>query len=159
MAVDIPEPFRSALREGCPLDVCDAEAPSPDALYGRAMARLQVGQDVGARADLDAATPALGDTCRIELVYLDIRERALETVVRRAEEILERVPDGSPLKARAYHIVGLARGKLRRTESSTDALISASELYRDLGDRAGHSQVQDTLGTLHASRGVYQREC
>ena len=44
MTVDVPEPFRSCLDQDTPGKVCDAEAAAPEALFGRAMARVAVGR-------------------------------------------------------------------------------------------------------------------
>ncbi|MBI4606509.1 MAG: protein kinase [Planctomycetes bacterium] len=154
MSVSIPEPFLSALGQGRPGDVGDADAATPEARYGRALARLQVGRDRDARSDLEAALPALGDACRIEIAYLDMRERAsVEDALACCEEVLRAAPAGTALRARALHVGGLAKAKLRRLEEATDALVEACSVYRSLGDRAGAAQAQDTLGTLHSSRG------
>jgi tetratricopeptide (TPR) repeat protein len=149
-----PEPFLSALRGARPGDVADLEAPSPAALYGRALARLELGRDREARIDLEAALPALGDAASIEIAYLDLREKtSLEGALRRAEGVLSRAPAGGALAARALHVMGLARAKLRRTAEAIETLLGAADAYAALGDQAGRARVQDTLGMLYASGG------
>ena len=154
MQIHVPEPFRSALEKGRAGDVCDLEAASPESLFGRGLARLQAGRNADARSDLEAASPALGDPCVIEIACLDIRtQHGARAALARAEEILERSSAGSALRARALHVVGLGNAKFRRTEEGIDALLAASEIYRALGDHAGGAQVKDTLGRVHASQG------
>lgn len=153
--VDVPEPFRSALMEA-PIRAADAEAPTPEALFGRAMARIAVGREGEARADLEAAMPHLGDPCRLELAFLDIRQRSsVKAAAILAKLIAERAKtEGNAIvQARALHIVGLAQGKMRRTSLAIDALLDAAGIYGALGDRLGTSQVYDTLGTVQAAKG------
>ncbi len=154
MAVEIPEPFRSALLSGHPLAVTNVEATTPEALYGRGMARFQVGRSGEARGDFQAALPALGDTCRIEIAFLDIHERTeLKKSLETVEEVLQRVSGESPIRARALHIKGLALGKLRRNQESAEALIQALDSYRGMGDRRRQAEVYDTLGAYYSARG------
>src|SRR5687767_6888824 len=108
MIVAVPEPFASALKESRPRDVQDAEAATPEALYGRAMARLQLGRDRDARADLESAEPVLLDAARIEIAFLDMRERAsVKNALFEAEGVLSRaLPSTRELRARALHVLG-----------------------------------------------------
>ena len=150
----LPEPFAAAIQAGKPLAVCDEPAPTPEALYGRGLARALVGREAQARADFQAALPALGDVCGIELAFLDLRQRSsIQGALQAARTIAERAEAKSALRARALHLIGLAEGKLRRTPAALGALLEAVELYRGLGDRIGRARVYDTLGTLHAARG------
>lgn len=152
--VPIPPEFAKALDEGRAADVRDAEASTPEALLGRAMARVALGEEERAREDLTAALPALGDAARVELAMLDIRQRndipaALET----ARSILAGDPAEPSVAARAQHVVGLAEGKLRRTPAALDALLAAAALYGQVGDRHARAQVHDGVGMLLAARG------
>ena len=150
----IPEPFASALRGGRAADVCHAEVASAEEQFGRALARIDVGDEEGARRDLEDTLPQLGDACRIEKAFLDIRQRsALMAALCAAREVLDGEPELASLRARALHVVGLAEGKLRHTGRALDALLEAGRLYAAEGDQRGRSQVHDTLGMLHAARG------
>lgn len=154
LTVDVPEPFRSCLDQDTPGKVCDAEATAPEALFGRAMARVAAGREAEARQDLEAALPGLGDPCRVELALLDLRQRdAVKDAVVVAQLVVDRAEPKSALAARALHVVGLAEGKLRHTSVAADALLKAAEIYGVLEERAGLAQVYDTLGTLEAARG------
>jgi tetratricopeptide (TPR) repeat protein len=154
MTVAMPEPFRAALEAGRPADVAGAPAATPEALFARAQARMQVGRDEEARADLKAALPALGDPCRIELAWLDLRERRdAEGACAACREVLERAPQGSALEARACHILGLAEGRRRKSAAALDRLLHAADLYARLRDRRQLAQVYDTLGSLFAAQG------
>lgn len=154
MSVRLPEPFATALKKSRPREVCDADASSPEALFGRAMARLEVGRVEEARADFEAAKPWLGDASRLELAVVNmLATLSYEEALTTARDVLTRVTERSALRARALHVVGMACGKLRRMPDALDALFEASGIYRELGERAGRSQVLDTLGSLHASSG------
>ena len=136
MGIEIPQPFRSALQEGEPSRVADEPADSPESLYGRALARIQLGRDAEARADLEAAQPVLGDVCRIECAYMDIRGRAEpRKAMKTAQDICDRSPKDSQLVARAWHIRGLALGKMRRIAEAAAALVEALDTYGRRGDR------------------------
>jgi tRNA A-37 threonylcarbamoyl transferase component Bud32/tetratricopeptide (TPR) repeat protein len=149
-----PEPFFTAVRDGRPRDVCDADAPTALALYARAHARLQVSRDDEARRDLEAAVPEMGDVAAVEIAFVDIRQRAtVKRALEASEQILSRSPAASFVRARALHAKGLALGKLRRVRASTAALLDAVTVHRAIGNRAGQAQVYDTLGTLYASSG------
>src|SRR3954451_14469802 len=131
--MEIPEPFLSALAGHAPARVCDVEAPTPHALYGRAMARIAVGRESAAREDLEAALPALGDVCGIELAYLDVRQRsAVDDAMVRARLIVDRVEPGTSLSARALHVLGLLEAKCRNTPAALDNLLAAASVYRTL---------------------------
>ena len=152
--VPVPEPFRSALDQETPAVVCDEQASSAEALFGRAQARLLVGREAEARRDLEAASPALGDACLLELALLDIRERSnIKKALNSAKNVLSRVAPKTVLAGRAWHIIGLAEGKLRRTAASMEALLKAAETYDGLGERLAQAQVFDTLGMAEAARG------
>jgi len=152
--VEIPEVFRCALAQGVPARVCQLEATTPQALFGRALARIAVGREADARKDLEAALPHLGDASRIELAFLDIRERnAVKGALAVARAIAERAEPNSLLAARALHVAGLAEGKLRHTAAATDALLRSAEIYGALGERLGQAQVYDTLGMVEGARG------
>ena len=154
MVIQVPEPYHSAIAKGRASDVSDLEASSPEAFFGRGMARIQAGRTREARSDLEAARESLGDPCIVEIACLDIAtQHGVPDALARAEEILARAPPASTLRARALHVVGLGKAKLRRTEEAIDALLAASEIYRDLGDYPRGAQVKDTLGRLHASQG------
>ncbi|MGO8704267.1 MAG: protein kinase domain-containing protein [Candidatus Brocadiia bacterium] len=150
----LPEPFRSALDRETPAVVCDEPASSAEALFGRAQARLLVGREAEARRDLEAASPALRDACSLELALLGIRERGnIREALNSAKDVLSRVVPQSVLAGRAWHIIGLAEGKLRRTAASIEALLKAAEIYDALGERLAQAQVLDTLGMAEAARG------
>ncbi|HEX9792376.1 MAG TPA: protein kinase [Planctomycetota bacterium] len=150
----LPEPYRSALATGRCAEVRDAAAGSAAERYARGFARLQVGDERGARTDFEAARPELGDVCLVEIALLDIRERsALEVALGEAGEVLARAEEGSRLQARALHVVGLAQAKLRRNREAAHALLASLEIYRELDDRLAQAQLQDTLGSLYASKG------
>jgi tRNA A-37 threonylcarbamoyl transferase component Bud32 len=152
--VPVPEPFRSALDQPTPAGVCDEKASSAEALFGRAQARLIVGRWAEARRDLEAAVPALGDACLLELALLDIRERGnIKEALRSAKGVLSRVAPKTILAGRAWHIIGLAEGKLGRGAASMEALQEAAETYDGLGLRLAQAQVLDTRGSAQADRG------
>jgi len=154
MTVALPEPFRGALEGGRPAEVADAAAAMPEALFARAQARIQLGRDVEARADLQAALPALGDPCRVELAWLDLRERRdVDGAAAACREVLARAPQGSGLEARACHILGLAEGRRRKSAAALDRLLHAADVYGRHRDRRQLAQVYDTLGSLFAAQG------
>lgn len=133
-----------------------ADEPATQArdLLRRARARLQLGRDALARADLQACRDELGDEAAIELAFLDLRARGgVESARDQAERIAQCAPPGSALEARALHVLGLAEGKLRRHPGATDALLRARDRYRALRDERHLAQVQDTLGSLFAAQG------
>ena len=152
--VEIPEPFCQALANGAPAAVCDVAADSPEALFGRALARIAVGRDADARDDLSAASTALTEACLIELAWLDLRAGiAGGRVAAGLKQLVERPTLPLRIAARAWHVLGLAEGKSRRTPAAVDALLKAAQLYRDAGLRLAETQVFDTLGTVEAARG------
>jgi tetratricopeptide (TPR) repeat protein len=129
------------------------EASDP---LARARALLRTGRDVEARAELLAALAGSGDAAAIELAFLDIRGRhALAGSRDTAARIVESSHPATVLRARAQHVLGLAEGKLRRSETATAALLASCETYRALGDESGVAQVEDTLGSLFAARGRF----
>ena len=151
----IPEPFQSRLKIDDVAEICDHEAKSPGALYGRALARIVAGRDSEARVDLKAAMPQLGDPCRVELAFLDIRQRDgdIEDAIVALRFVIERAQPDSLLQARALHVVGLAEGKLRRSRPAREDLFAARKLYSKLNCRIGIAQVNDTLGMLDTALG------
>jgi len=152
--VDLPEPFLSALAAGNGAALCDAGTPTPAALFGRALARISVGRDAEAKEDFQAASAALPDACGIELAWLDLRGgKAGSRVAARLRAIVERPGLPMRLLARAWHVLGLAEGKSRKTPAAVDALLKAAQLYRAAGLRLGETQVFDTLGSVEAARG------
>lgn len=152
--IDAPEPFYTALISGKPQEVCDAEAATSLEFFGRALARVVAGREDEARADFERAEAELGDVCRIELAHLDIRQRrSVRKAKSVASAIAERVESPGRLAARAWHVLGLAEGKLRNHAAAIDALLRASEMYRELDMRLARAHVFDTLGALEAARG------
>jgi tRNA A-37 threonylcarbamoyl transferase component Bud32 len=152
--VPVPEPFRSALDQGAPARVCDEQASCAEALFGRAQARLLVSRWAEARRDLEAAAPALGDACLLELAFLDICEpRNIKEALSRAKDVSNRVAPRTVLSGRAWHIIGLAEGKLGRSSASIEALLEAAATYDSLGLRLAQAHVLDTLGMAQADRG------
>ena len=153
LTVDVPEPFRSALAQSTFAQVCDLPVDTPLARFGRGLARAALGRHVDARDDFQAALPALGDACRVELALVDLQSRQrLSEALQVAEEVAAKA-ENPLLAARAWHVAGLAQGKLRRTARAVDALLKSSELYTRLGERLGLAQVRDTLGMVEAARG------
>ena len=148
------EPFRSLARAGRFTEAARLDAPDVEARFARAQVRAMAGREDDARADLEACLPELGDRALIELALLDIRQRsALPAARDHAARIAEFAGRGSPLAARAQHVLGLAEGKLRRTGASLEALLGALGLYRELGERQGAAEVHDTLGSVFAAQG------
>ncbi len=134
--------------------LADGSASTPDQLFARAQARAQLGRDAEARRDFQAARSALGDACLIEIALLDIRERSgVEEALVVARGVIQRAAPNSPLMARAYHVAGLAEGKLRRTGPAIDLLLKAVAVYRKLQDSGARAQVYDTIGSLESARG------
>ncbi|MFQ5506964.1 MAG: tetratricopeptide repeat protein, partial [Planctomycetota bacterium] len=151
---EIPEPFRAALQGGEPGRVSDHPAEAPLERYGRGLARTVVGREADARADFQAASDALGDICRVELGFLDIRDRSgLRRALQASEELLDLHAGPCFLRARSLHLKGLALGKLRRSRLSVQALFDAQNLYREIGEGLLSAQVQDTLGMVFGASG------
>ncbi len=149
-----PEPFRSELAAGRAARAADLPARTPEELFARAQARLACGRDREARVDLESCLPALGDQAQVELAYLDIRERAdLDSARVVLQTIAEQAPAQSELAARARHLLGLAEGKLRRSEAAVAALLDSAAIYRERGQRSELAQVHDTLGSVFAAQG------
>jgi tRNA A-37 threonylcarbamoyl transferase component Bud32 len=149
-----PEPFSSALRDRNWASIADAPAQTAPALYARGQARINLGRDADARNDFLAAAPELGDRCRIELAYLDLRQRRdVRDALVIAMNVIKDSPPDSPLLARALHVAGLAEGKLRRSGPAIDLLLKSAKTYLKLRDWASRSQVYDTLGSVEAARG------
>jgi len=152
--VSIPEPFRAALEAADPGRVADEPADTPQARYARGLARLEVGRDVDARADFEAAAESLATPCGVELAYLDIRAGGgLLEAVNRLRELATAAREDLGLRARALHILGLGENQLRHTAQAADALLEALRLYRSLGDTRRQAMLHDTLGMVHAARG------
>ncbi len=153
--IEIPEPFAGALLGGADGDVRMAETPDAAARLGRGLVRAAVGDDAGAREDLEAVREDFGSVATVELAMLDIRRRGgIAAAGETAREILaDAASEPGPLRARALHVLGLAEGKLRNTADALDALLEANRLYADADARAPRAQVQDTIGMLFAARG------
>jgi tetratricopeptide (TPR) repeat protein len=135
-------------------EIADAPADNAAASYSRGQLRLSLGRDADARLDFEAAVAQLGDRARIELAYLDLRQRLdVQKALVIAEDVIKSAPPQSALAARAFHIAGLAEGKLRRSGPAMDMLLKASRIYRQLKDFSSRSQVYDTLGSVEAARG------
>ena len=135
-------------------EIADAPADTAARLFARAMARIDLGRDDEAHQDLEAASPDLGDRCRIELAYLDLRQRRdVREALVIAMDVIRQAGPGSALSARAHHVAGLAEGKLRRSGAAIDQLMQAARAYLELRDFASRSQVYDTLGSVEAARG------
>jgi tetratricopeptide (TPR) repeat protein len=134
--------------------IADAPADTAARLFARAMARIDLGRDEEARKDLESASPDLGDRCRIELAYLDLRQRRdVREALAIAMDVIRQAAPGSALSARAHHVAGLAEGKLRRSGAAIDQLMQAARTYRELKDPNSRAQVFDTLGSVEAARG------
>ncbi len=156
LTIDVPEPFRTTLATGALRESADAEAATPEALFGRGLIRMALGgqRNIGARADFGQCLPELGDPCRLELALLTLQERGDANQARAAaEEIASRAAPGSRLAARAWHIAGVAQLKLSCTDGAIDSLLRAIEVYRALNDRLGLAQVYDSLGMAYTARG------
>jgi tetratricopeptide (TPR) repeat protein len=135
-------------------NLAEGPAGTPDELFRRAIARIALERDDDARADLLACKMAIGDSALIELAFLDIRQRHdIAEALGVAHAIIARAAANSAMQARAYHVAGLAEGKLRNTPAALIALLKASLLYAKLGDLAARAQVQDTIGSIEAARG------
>lgn len=156
-AIDIPEPYRTAMERQQFQAAADLPATDGPALYARGLARREVGREHLAREDFLAAArehPAIGDACRLELLFLDLRApgKAAE-VAQAAREIARRNSAPSILAGWAWHVVGIAENKRRDLAAAADALMSAAQIYHQCSDRARYLQVLDTLGTVQAGRG------
>ncbi|MFV1958910.1 MAG: hypothetical protein ACC662_05800, partial [Planctomycetota bacterium] len=53
----------------------EAEVETARQRFARAQARLALGRDDLARRDLEAASDEVGDAARLELAYLDLRQK------------------------------------------------------------------------------------
>jgi tetratricopeptide (TPR) repeat protein len=154
MVIQLPEPFRTAIRRGAPASVCDLEATEGADLFARGMARMQVGRDAEARSDFEAAREELGNCCGIELGFLDLRAGVQPSrVADAAQQIVENSGDDDLQRARALHLLGLAEIKRRGTAAALDALLQAADVFRRLDRRDLLAQVQDTLGQEAAAEG------
>jgi tetratricopeptide (TPR) repeat protein len=139
---------------GAATGIADAPADTAARLFARAMARIDLGRDEEARQDFQSACPDLGDRCRIELAYLDLRQRRdVHEALAIAMDVIRQAAPGSALAARAHHVAGLAQGKLRRSAAAIDQLMQAAKIYRELRDPSSRAQVYDTLGSVEAARG------
>jgi tetratricopeptide (TPR) repeat protein len=149
-----PEPFASLVAARKFAQAAELDAHGAIALYWRGIARMIVGRDREARADLESSRAELGPAAEVELAFLDIRDRS---AISRARDTASRLANddslGPRLRAKARHALGLAEGKLRRTRDSVRELLAAIELYRAAGDREAIAQVRDTLGSVFAANG------
>jgi tetratricopeptide (TPR) repeat protein/tRNA A-37 threonylcarbamoyl transferase component Bud32 len=153
LSVDVPEPFRTALAKSDCAPVCELEVQGSLEAFGRGLARASLGRYADARLDLEQAQADLGDVCRVELALLDLQSRHGLTEALQVAEKVAQGADSARLAARAWHVVGLAHGKLRHTAKAIEALLKSSELYTQIDERLGLAQVRDTLGMVEAARG------
>ena len=122
--------------------------------FARAQVRMALGQDAAAREDLEAVVADWGDAARLELAYLDLRERGgIRRAIRVAKEIAGRACDEPRLRARALHVLGMALDRARRKERALTTLLEAARLYDEQGNDVARAHVYDTIGTLHATGG------
>jgi tetratricopeptide (TPR) repeat protein len=155
--VSINEPFKTALDKNQLADVADAECQSPEDFYARGVARMAVGRLDDARVDFkisSAADGPLGDACRLELAYLDVRDPgAVANVAATARQIAEKSKRPSKLAARAFHIAGLGEYKAGNAQTAIDRLLEAAKIYQEIDCEIGRVQVLDTLGMVQAALG------
>ena len=181
MLVTLREPYRGALETGSATRVCDEPATIAVDLYGRALARSQVGgRDEDARQDLQilleqlrdpeetffagvarpgeesgAALQLFHDIVQIELSRLDIRSgREVNPAVVRLEQIAERYEAFDPVRGRARHIGGYGHFKGRRPSKATDCLLEALSIFRRHDDARVLAEIQDTLGQVKEATGA-----
>jgi serine/threonine-protein kinase len=134
--------------------VCDAEVPTPAALFGRGLARLACDLFEAARSDFEAAMPTLRDACRLELAQLAIRLRTgLTTALADAEDVARTAEPKTQLAARAWHLTGVLQMRLSDNDAALESLTKAADAYQQLSDRLGNARVQDSIGMLHAEQG------
>jgi len=180
MLVTLREPYRGALETGSAKKVCDEPATIAVDLYGRALARIQVGgRDKEARQDLEIllerlrdpeeaffagvarageeAGPALQrfhDVVQIELALLDVRSgKEINPAIVRLEQIAERHGPLDRVRGRARHIGGYGHFKSRRPSKATDCLLEALSIFRSHKDAWGLAQTRDTLGQVQQAAG------
>jgi len=154
LTVDVPEDFHSAIIHSQAKKVCDKDAATASALFGRGIARMMVGRQDDARADFLAAQPELGDACSIEIAYLRLREHGTaQDIARELQSIATRAEAGSRVAARAWHVLGRSQERLSNFESAVDALHRAAEIYRELGESLGVAHVYNSHGQLESARG------
>ena len=157
--VDLPERFASAVRVGHAAEVADAEVDNAAEHFARAVARSEIGRYAEARADLERVADLEADeelvtACRLELAYLDlVTGRALRPAVRAASDLAADSDRSPRLRARAWHLIGLGEGKLRRWSVAFDALQTSCRLYESLDQRASVARVRDTMAALETSCG------
>lgn len=152
--VPLPEPFATAFARNDARAVCDVEGDTPEALFGRGLARGALGRDREARADFLAASEKLGEACQLELAWLDQKEnRELDAAAATASQIIEQAPAGSALRARGLHVAGLVAMKRAQPIVALDLLRSAVEAYGSLGELSARAQVLDSLGMLQTDAG------
>ena len=114
--VPISDAFWAALQTGADGDLRDRKVGSAEEHFARALLRAAVGDDAGARSDLEAAQHEFEDAVRVELAMLDLRRRAdLPGAMKSAREIAAIVDRQPGLRARALHVVGLGEAKRGRT--------------------------------------------
>src|SRR5258708_4481390 len=104
----IPEPFKGAIDSGRAMDVVDLDVSSPWDRFARGLARTAVGHLDRARKDFDSALDVVGDPCRIELAFLDLRKPgAAEGIVPAMCAVADRAPRPSLHAPRALVLSGL----------------------------------------------------
>jgi serine/threonine-protein kinase len=152
--VELPEPFRSALRAGRPHDVEHAPASTAVERYARGLARTLCSEVREAREDFEAALAELGPHARVELIHLDVRAGDdVAAAVAAARKIAAQAAPATALRARSLHVAALGEHKLRQAGPAMVALLEAAEVYRALGDRAARARVHDTMGMVYAFKG------
>lgn len=132
----------------------DRDAATARQRFGRAQARMALGRDAGAREDLLGLAGEWDDATRLELAYLDLRERGeVQKTIRTAQEIAGRASDDPRLRARALHVLGMALDRARQKGQALARLLEAARLYDEEGNDIARAHVYDTIGTLHATSG------
>jgi serine/threonine-protein kinase len=150
--VEVPERYAKELLAARAAEAIKLTPESPLDHFARGLAFIELGREQEARAEF-AQSEAVGDTCRLELALLDIRQRAnLKGALKVASSIAE-AANSPALAGLAWQVVGLAEGKLRHTAAAVDALRRAEEFYGAAGNARGRSHLRDTLGMVEAARG------
>lgn len=133
-------------------------SPEHDDRAIAAALRASAGQsDAPSRARCEAlARECDGPACRVELAQLDVvRGEALEEAAATCEEVVRSRESPLELRARALHVLGQARGKLREPAGAIDALRLALDSWRELDDEGAMAQVEDSLGSVFFSIGRF----
>ncbi|MBN1442678.1 MAG: protein kinase [Planctomycetes bacterium] len=154
MSIEIPDPFLRALEGGHLGSAVDADAPTPEARFGRGLVRIRAGRLEDARADLESARAVLGDRCAVELVLLDLLSgKVTSASLEAVEDVLSRAPETAEIRARAEHVRGLVLGHLRETGAAAESFLEAVRLYSRLEKPLDVAAVYDSLGALYLVQG------